>query len=233
MTIDDRLIYRLVLAIDIEGFSRRNAEQQQRAQADLCSALDSAAARAGLDRGLWHRQDRGDGELAVLPEGIDIPRVVGDLVHGLESALGKLNRRRDHHSLRVRLALHHGTLTDGHLGPVGDAPIMASRLVDVEAGRRHLRTHPERDITVIVSGSLYHDVISTGFCPMDPADFEAFRVVIKDIPYDGYLYPKQPAGTNGTDRPFWRPHHPRHVPRIKPGARFARTTTFRHRPGPA
>lgn len=214
-----RLTYRLVLATDIEGFSRRNAEQQQRAQADLCRALAAAAARAGLDRGRWARQDRGDGELAVLPEGIDVPRAVAGLIRGLETALGKLNRGRHNRPLRVRLALHHGTVvTDGSLGPVGDAPITASRLVDLDAGRRHLRTHPGRDLTVLVSDSLYHEVISTGFCPLDPADFESFSAVVKDAPYKGYLYPKQPHGL--AVRPFWRPSRPRHGSRAKATARF-------------
>jgi hypothetical protein len=56
MMLNDRPTYRLVLATDIEAFSRRNAEQQQRAQTDLCRALDAAAARAGLDRARWSRQ---------------------------------------------------------------------------------------------------------------------------------------------------------------------------------
>lgn len=226
MTAIDRLMYRLMLAIDIERFSRRNAEQQQRAQADLCRALDSAAARAGLTRRRWRRQVRGDGELAVLPDGIDIPQVVADLVYGMESALGRVNDARDRDPLRARLALHHGTLTDGPLGPVGEAPITVSRLVDVDAGRDHLHTHPERALTVIVSASLYNDVIATGFCPLDPAGFEPFHVVVKNIRYDGYLYPRQPEII--ADRPFGRTPHPRQIPRIRTGARFA-TTPFRHR----
>jgi hypothetical protein len=32
--------------------------------------------------------------------------------------------------LRVRLVLHHGTLIAGPFGPAGDAPVVASRLLD-------------------------------------------------------------------------------------------------------
>jgi hypothetical protein len=168
--------------------------------------------------------NRGDGELAVLPEDIDMTGVVGDLVHGLESALGSLNATPDRrHRLRVRLALHHGTLTDGPLGPVGGAPIMTSRLVDLEAGRRHLRAHPERDVAVIVSRSFYDDVIATGFCAMDPADFEAFGEVVKDTKYAGYLYPMQSSGAGGAAPQLARPPGHRYGPRrLKASARFRR-----------
>jgi hypothetical protein len=229
VNLNDRPTYRLVLATDIEAFSRRNAEQQQRAQARLCRALDSAAARAGLDRTRWSRQNRGDGELAVLPECDDITQVVGDLVSGLETALGVLNRTCDHgQRLRVRLALHHGTLTDGPLGPVGGAPIVTSHLVDLEAGRRHLRMHQHRDVTVIVSASLYRDVISTGFCSMDPDDFEPFHAMVKEIPYAGFLYPKRPAGAVGAAPALTRPPRRAHDGRrLKTIARFPRATASR------
>ena len=38
---------------------------------ELSDVLDVAARKAGLDRDLWYRQVRGDGELAVLPTDAD------------------------------------------------------------------------------------------------------------------------------------------------------------------
>jgi hypothetical protein len=233
MNLNARLTYRLVLATDIEGYSRRNAEQQRCAQADLCRVLGSAAQRAGLDRDRWHRQDRGDGELAVLPERIDVLRAVGDLTRHMAAALAELNGGRPaHRLLRVRLALHHGTLTAGPLGPAGDAPIVASRLVDADAGRRYLHIRPEHDMVVIVSASLYNDVIATGYCSLDPADFTDFRAVIKDRTYDGYIYCARPGGGSGTgivDRVLGPTTPPHHGAGIGAGARFARHTAGRRR----
>jgi class 3 adenylate cyclase len=187
--LDGRLVYRLVLVVDIEGYRKRSAEQQRRAQADLCRVLDLAAKRASPNRSHWDRQVRGDGELAVLPYDVDIPRFVGDFTREMTSALTELNRDRPvEQRLRVRIALHYGTLTAGSLGPAGDAPVVASQLVDMDAARQFLRTHPDRDIAVIVSSSLYGDVVSTGFCSLNPADFEIIKDVVKGVSYDGFIY---------------------------------------------
>src|SRR5262249_53617500 len=44
-----RLIYRLVLAVDVEKYSARDARQQLRAQTDLRNILSDAAEKVGLD----------------------------------------------------------------------------------------------------------------------------------------------------------------------------------------
>ena len=62
------LAFRFLVAIDVEGFSHRYAAEQATIQDDLENAMAEAAASAGLDRGRWYRQPRGDGELAVLPQ---------------------------------------------------------------------------------------------------------------------------------------------------------------------
>lgn len=72
------LVYGLVVAVDIENFSRLDTLDQSMVQARLSQVLDLAAARACLDRKKWHRQLRGDGELAVLPPDTDVAWVVAD-----------------------------------------------------------------------------------------------------------------------------------------------------------
>jgi class 3 adenylate cyclase len=199
--LDGRLVYRLVLVVDIEGYRKRTAQGQQRAQDELCRVLDSAANRASPNRSHWDRQVRGDGELAILPHDVDIPRFIGDFTREMTSALAEINRGRETgQRLRVRLALHYGTLAAGSLGPAGDAPVVASQLVDMDAGRRFLDAHPERDIAVIVSSSLYGDVVSTGFCSLNPADFEVIRDVIKGVSYHGFIYGSEQDGDRLQDQ---------------------------------
>ncbi len=195
-----------MIAVDIEGYSARIASEQLRVQEELRFVLDRAARQASLDRTGWHRQVRGDGELAVLPDLVDVPHVVGEFIAGLGSELAELNRRPASATpLRLRVALHHGTLTPGPFGPAGDAPIMVSRLLDAPPLRKHLAKRQRHDFVLVVSDSLYRDVVRTGFCPLDPAGFRAVRVVIKGITYTGHIYQGTVARTRADDVAFGHP----------------------------
>ncbi|REE94863.1 hypothetical protein [Thermomonospora umbrina] len=190
---DDQLVYRLLLATDIQGYSRRDAREQLRAQRDLSQVLDRAATGAGLDRRRWDKQVGGDGELALLPEDADPAPVVGDFPLLLAAGLRALNRERPGRArLRVRLAVHHGTLAAGPFGPAGDAPIVVQRLLDAGPLRRLLADQPERDIAYMVSESLYDDVVRTGFTRMVPGDFQPIRVTAKGATFRGHIHTGDP-----------------------------------------
>jgi hypothetical protein len=189
MTAGPRLVYRLLLAVDAERYSRRSARDQLCVQLDLHHALQAAAARSGLDRDQWYRQPRGDGELAVLTEETDIPHTVAMFTRGLEAVLTEINRdRAEERRLRIRMAFHYGTLTSGPFGPAGDAPVVVSRLLDSAALRRALERRRDRNLALIVSASLYEDIVSTGFCALDTAGFEPMRTSVKGIGYRGLVY---------------------------------------------
>jgi hypothetical protein len=178
--------------VDVEKYSRRDARAQLLAQTELSEVLDDAAAAAGLDRGDWKTESRGDGELAVLPVHVDVAHAVGEFTRQMEMALADLNRGRpEADRLRLRLAMHYGTLTPGPFGYAGQAPIVASRLLDGRPLRRRLAEHPEEDLALAVSASLFNDVIKDGFCPLDPAGFVPFRIAAKGATYRGLVY--QPA----------------------------------------
>ena len=67
----ESLAFRFLVAVDVAGFSQRSVAEQARAQDDLEIAMTQAAASVGLERERWYRQPRGDGELAVLPQGVN------------------------------------------------------------------------------------------------------------------------------------------------------------------
>ena len=185
-----RLTYRLVLAVDVEKYSMRDAREQLRAQNELQRILSAAARGVGLDQRQWYEQVSGDGELVVLPEDVDVAVVVGDFTSCLEMILGEYNGRvigGMRQRLRLRVALHHGTLTPGPFGPAGDAPIVVSRLLDARPLRRLLAEQQDRDLALIVSQSLYQDVVRTGFCSLDPGEFQAVRVIAKGMQYNGFV----------------------------------------------
>ncbi|WP_067480687.1 hypothetical protein [Actinomadura hibisca] len=203
---DKPLIYRLLLAVDIQAYSRRNAREQLLAQWQLDTALQAAAAGVGLDRDRWLKQVGGDGELATLPEGVEAALVAGEFVVRLAAALREANQsaERGGHGargghgdgatgeapprLRIRLALHHGTLTEGPFGPAGDAPIVVQRLLDADPLRRLLADDPGRDLVYIVSDTLYDDVVRTGFVSLPATGFEPVEVTAKGTVFRGHIF---------------------------------------------
>jgi hypothetical protein len=186
-----RLEFRFLVAIDVEGFSRRSAAEQALAQDDLERAVTQAAQEAGLDRQRWYRQPRGDGELAVLPEGADVLSLVSDYPRRLAATIAAVNQDGDRRPrLRVRMAIHHGAVSPGRFGygPVGLAPIVISRLVDAEIVRQQLRQHSNLDIALIVSATVYDEVIQSRLQGLHPEAFHRRIVRVKGDSYVGYVY---------------------------------------------
>lgn len=187
------LAHHFLAAVDIEGFSRLDASQQVRRQQELARVLDAAARRAGMDRAAWVREVHGDGELAVLPDGTDGPVLVARYPRALATALTKVNGEGvSRPRLRLRLALHHGTLAAGALGVAGNAPIEVSRLLDSDVLRQELARRADQDLVLIVSGRVYDDVVQTRFLGLDPADFAPVIIGVKGQEYRGYIH--RPAG---------------------------------------
>jgi class 3 adenylate cyclase len=201
-----RLAYRFVVGVDIERFSALSALEQVNAQHDLGQILDTAAGRADLDREAWHRQVAGDGELAVLPNDADGLRLVGRFPNELAHALSETNRNRPDPEtrVRVRLAIHHGTLVSGCFGPVGKAPIVASRLLDSEALRHELLRRTETDLAVIISASIYSDIVETRLDGLEPSDFRPVNIEAKGASYAAYLH----RGRLARCSPMWATQSP-------------------------
>jgi class 3 adenylate cyclase len=182
------LAFRFLIAIDVEGFSQRDTAEQRRVQDDLEHAMSQAAADTGLDRKRWYRQPGGDGELAVLPEDADGLALVADYPRKLASSIARVNHEgKGGRRLRVRMGIHHGAVAPGPFGPVG-APVAISRLVDAEPVRQFLRQRTDLDIALIVSDTVYSEVIQSGLHDLNPEDFRRTAIRAKGITYVGYLH---------------------------------------------
>jgi hypothetical protein len=182
------LTFRFLVAIDVEGFSLRHTAEQARVQDDLEQAMTLAAEGAGLDRKRWYRQPRGDGELAVLPESADGLSLVADYPRKLGATIAAVNQAGESGPrLRVRMAIHHGAVAPGRFGPVGAAPIVISRLVDAEIVRQQLRQCSNLDIALIVSATIYNEVIQSRLRDLHPETFRRTIIRAKGATYAGYL----------------------------------------------
>jgi len=189
------LSYRFLVAVDIEGFSRRPPAEQAKIQEALEHAMSHAAATARLDRKRWYRQPRGDGELAVLPPDANGLSLVADYPRMLDSALADINRHAEPGArLRIRMAIHHGTVFPGcSFGPVGAAPVVVSRLVDSHILRRALRRDNALDLVLIVSAPVYEEIVKTRLRELDPDQFCRANIRSKDASFTGYLYQAGPS----------------------------------------
>ncbi|MCS7481767.1 hypothetical protein ACFFQW_29770 [Umezawaea endophytica] len=199
-------MYRLAVAVDIENYSRLDTLDQSLIQTRLSEVLDFAARHAGLARDRWHRQLRGDGELAVLPPDVDVAWVVAEFTEQLVTALADLRRANSTEpALRIRVAMHHGTVAMGHFGPAGDTPVITCRLLDSDNARNALTDETSTDLVLVVSEQLYQEVVASRFYGLAPDRFRPTLVSAKDKDYAGYLC----SGTPRTpDRPDNRASRP-------------------------
>ncbi|GAA1821143.1 hypothetical protein GCM10009682_46580 [Luedemannella flava] len=172
-------IRRLCLVVDIEAYSALDHQAQHQAQARLARALTAAVRAAGvphspLRRGVI-RQNRGDGQLVLLPAGIDEARAISGLVRGLAEAMMGVNAEAPR--LRLRAALAQGVVQVAATGYVGKSIVDACRLVDSAALREALAAAPERDVAVAFTDDLFRDVVIHGFGGLVGSDFRQVDVV--------------------------------------------------------
>ncbi|MGV9340293.1 hypothetical protein [Streptomyces sp. NPDC003688] len=185
------------MALDIEQYSRRGNVDHLALQEQLTIVVRAALQHARVSLSAIGRQDRGDGLLMVLPQGIDEPAVLSRILAGLGGALDRVNSRvvTSRH-MRLRTAFTEGVVHRGASGYAGEAVVAVCRLVDSDVLRSVLAGGPDRDLAVIVSETLYRDVVAQGYPGLDPA---AFREVVVRIPEKRFSGPAwtclpEPAG---------------------------------------
>ncbi|MFB4311793.1 hypothetical protein [Actinomadura sp. GTD37] len=103
------------------------------------------------------------------------------------AAIAAVNRERTP-PIRLRVSMHHGPLSDGLFGAVGRAPIVVARLLDSEEPRDELRADPGRDMALIVSSSLYQDLVETEFEGLDPKEFHPVDITAKGAVFPAYIH---------------------------------------------
>ncbi len=202
---------RLMVAVDASRFSSRDDVGQHGLEAALLGILTTAAARAGLQRGLWVRQVSGDGELAVLPESEPEPLVVDHLVQELSALLADHNyERTDAARLRLRMAVHHGTVYPAALGYAGQGVVEVNRLLDSQVVRSTLMVSGA-DLVLALSSRVYQDTVQQRRTRHAPKAFRCVEVRNKEYVGEAYLYV---PGTDVHALPLGL--HPAAAPTVKP-----------------
>lgn len=172
-------VHRMILAVDVEGYTQRTNPERVVVRETLYRALTDAFAEADVDGPL---QDRGDGVLALLPADAPKLRLADQLPGLLLRALAEHNLGREDR-LRLRVAFHAGEVVATSRGYVGSALDEIVQLL----GSPQLRAAQQladTDLTVGLTDSFYREVVQTGSHGAHPPGYR--RVVID---FDGHTSP--------------------------------------------
>lgn len=166
----------ICIAVDIEGYSKRLESEQEELQSTLGRLMATAGAGAALDVEQWDVQPQGDGQLILAPLDNTEPRYVDDLVRHLSAGLDRHNRRLlGEARIRLRLALHQGVAFPGSNGFIGDAAVLACRLLDSRVCKDALALS-RTDLVLIISDAVYADNVLAERTTFSPGDFAPVTV---------------------------------------------------------
>lgn len=180
----DHGVRRMCIAFDLEHYSKGTDASQIEKQRAMAAMVRDACERGALERAQWHTQDQGDGELALLPPGIDEARVLTALWREFREGLHRYNRHANAAArLRMRVAAHEGMTYLADSGFAGTAINTVCRLRDCREAKDALRA-AEGDMVLIVSDRIYEDVIR-GHDGLDLAA-SGFTETLIEIPDKGF-----------------------------------------------
>ncbi|MEU0553234.1 hypothetical protein [Dactylosporangium sp. NPDC006015] len=179
----------VLVAVDMERYSPRDNLRQYQAQRLFREVMAEAVASIGLRREDWTTQQSGDGELAILPAETSELTVVADFVPALDRILREHNRSLlPEAKVRLRVAIHQGLVhLTGANGFPGEAVVEVCRLLDADPLRQALDTFPRASVALIVSRSIFHDVVRHGYRGLRPERFAQVRVAVKQLTMDAWI----------------------------------------------
>ena len=182
-------IRRLCVGVDLKGYHALDADDQNRVQGALMRVLEEAADATAVPRVEWSRQPGGDGELGLLPPGIDEIQFVHRYVRALRRIL-YLHNRKHRPTLRIRLSLHQGYTRLSQAGWAGDAVVTVMRLCDAPDVKRVLEVDASASLVVVVSQQLFADVIGDQEPDLNRDMFSRLRIDMpqKDFRADAWVH---------------------------------------------
>src|SRR5829696_8869131 len=171
-------VHRTILTIDVEGFTRRPRRDvdRLRMRGELYRLLEQALARAGLRHEDFRTEDRGDGVLLLLNAEVPKTRVLPWLVLRMAAELNRYNRTAPEATrIRVRAVVHAGEVASDAYGHAGKDLNLTFRLLDSDLLRGYL-ANARTSLVLLVSASIYDDIIEQGYREIDAEAFQPVQV---------------------------------------------------------
>jgi len=194
-------VYRLIIAVDIEGSTTRTDPvkgELRRVSYDLLEhALDAVGITGNL---LEPLEDRGDGILALARSHDDVPKtaLLDRLIPLLAALLAEYNAQAAHPALRMRLrvVVHAGDISLDRRGCYGESIDIAIRLLDSLPVKKALR-EAAAPLVLVVSDEIYSAVVRHGYvdagtyCPLA-------HVRVAGRPHRGWVHIPSAAPVSAT-----------------------------------
>lgn len=184
--------YELVISVDARRSGEYDDIEKTRMRARIYRVLETAFAHTKVWMDSLHLEDRGDGVLVSVSGQVPVSRLLGLWMVEVHEKLRDENR-----ALRVplglRVGMHVGPVRHDDRGIAGRAVDLACRLAD-SAVARQLLDAERADLVLVVSGSLYEDVVSGGGKFIEPARYSAARLELKEGAVTAWFHlPGRPA----------------------------------------
>jgi len=136
----------------------------------------------------YHREDRGDGILLVIPPHLPTSSIVDRILDDLLTLLHRYNSTATLATrIQIRVALHVGPVVSDAYGVDGRAIIHAARLLDAPALRRHL-AETGADLGFITSPFVYDTIIQPNPGPVDPVAYRQLKCQVKKQAFNAWMY---------------------------------------------
>ncbi len=166
--LDDGPVHRSIVAVDVEGSTKRTNPAKGKLRRILYDLLERALRTAGIGpRHLEELADRGDGVLILIRPYDDVPKTVllGRLIPALTTLLAEHNAAVAEPELRMRLraVVHAGEVHDDGWGFYGDDIDVAFRLLEAPTVKRVLRDAPEAPLVLVVSEEIWAGIVRHGY----------------------------------------------------------------------
>jgi hypothetical protein len=164
-------VYRLIIAVDIEGSTTRTDPVKGELRRVVYDLLEHALDAVGITGNLLEPlADRGDGILALARSHDDVPKtaLLDRLIPLLAALLAEYNAQAAHPALRMRLraVVHAGDISLDKRGCYGEAIDVAIRLLDAPPVKKALQ-QATAPLVLVVSDEIYAAVVRHGYVDAD------------------------------------------------------------------
>lgn len=177
-----------LLAVDVASSGQWDSEQFVRARATLFESLRTAFEDSGVPWRACRTSDRGDGMVVVVPQRFPVHRLAYPLLDRLSAQLRHHNRYA-RSPLRVRVALHAGTVHIDRYGATGYAKVLLARLLESPPVRGALADAPDScPVAAIVSNTFYDDVVRNGYPGIELERYVPVDVHVKESSVRGWVH---------------------------------------------
>jgi hypothetical protein len=183
-------VHRTMLALDIEGSTRRERRDWDRLgmRAALYGLLGQALDRAGIDHRSYICTDQGDGILVLLNPEVPKTRVLPWLILRLAAGLNRYNQTAPANArLRLRAVVHAGEVASDDHGHASKDLNLTFRLLDSDLLRGYL-ADAGTSLVLLISDSIYSDIVEQGYRDMDAKAFQPVHVVAKGTHARAFVY---------------------------------------------